>query len=306
MPVGPALGADILNYVFRGQSVTLPTTLYASIGTYNAGVATEIAPSRVPVRVNKGHFRPNPNYGEVPITDPYCFSDLYFQAGEEFTIPVGGAVEVANPRLFWYKAASGGEPYFIGQAQNSLYPYAYPGDLWSISGGLTSSFSYAPGIADATPGFAYAGSSAYSGNPFWSLIRDHFWRGITSYSVADYPNVFLMLANSYADIPSTTYVPRFAIARDAANWTAPAVDATGVSYITNTAAINFTFTVNMTSGAGTSMYPQIRMLGARTNYDDRMFTSYWDSLTVPGNVAVYNLIGDVLQVPIGGFKIGVW
>ena len=302
MPIGPALGADLLNYVFRGQAVTPPTTLYASVGTYVSGTITEIASARIPVRVTKGTFRGNPTYGDVPITDPYIYSDLYFQAGEEYVIPIGGAAEVANPRLFWYKDAAGGTPYFIGQAQSSLYPYAYPGDLWAISGGITSSYAAATGIANSTPGFAFR-MSTYAGQPFWSLMRDHFWRGIPSYSVADYPNVYLSMCSMYTDPPTTVYVPRFAIARDAANWTAPAVDATGYSYITNTNVINFNVTVGFSGGA---MYPHISMLGARTNYDDRMFTSYLSSQTVPGGVNVPLAAGDIVQFPIGGFKIGVW
>jgi hypothetical protein len=301
MPIGPALGADILNYALRGVVVAPPTELYASIGTYTAPTVTELTtPGRTMIRTNRGVFRSGTGVAGEELTN----ASVMMYSGEEYVIATNPATETASPRVVLWKAASGGSAYFIGSA-GSLYPYANPNDLFSIDAGITGSVSTSTGIGLPTGGVIY--TTSYIGPRFGAIVRDHFWCGVdmfgTYFSVGSFPDVYMTITSGSSWPLGTTYVPRFALPRSTATWSAPAVDASGYSYVTNAVDITTAaFTANMSSYA---MYIHLCMNSAAPGYDDRLFYAYAFSELRPSGTAVLCQIGDQIVFPAGILKVGI-
>jgi len=306
MNIGPALGADIFNYIYRGQAVSPPTVLYASVGTVATGVATEVGVSaRVPFRLNRGTFRPSAA-GVLPDT---TVSTWYACFPEDLNIAVTNASEVTSPVLLLYKAASGGDPYVIGPVSSGATGayYTILGDLLTPYGGSTMSPSYITGIPTQAGVICYTGSN-YGAQQFWAMIRDHFFRSMdavgTYFSVGSNPNIYLSI-HAGLGFGASAYTGRVAVTRSTGSWSAPAVDAaSGRSYITNTNAITVGPFTSGTSGSGVgTRYLQISMNASVPGTDDRISQGAFEMRTVPGGVIVDQVIGDYIQFDPGTIKV---
>lgn len=301
MPIGFALGTDILNYAVRGVAVPPPTELYLSVGTIASGVVTEMPNSgRVKIPLNLGTFRPTAtSVGKDLVTDL-----MYACMPEEKFLRVTPVAETANPVAVLYKTPTGGDPYYFGTT-STWAQYTISGDLWSLASGLAgATFSTTTGISTAEGALVHTADSTYSAW-FAALTREHFFRGYDAFgenfSTALFPNLFLKIrqASSYS---ANMYSNSLALPRSTGGWTAPALDANGRTFIQNVNPLVLDIVMQTT---GTTLAMQVAHTSGNAASSDIMFAAKYRTQEVPSLVTRVLYVGDTITFPAGLIKLSV-